>query len=122
PFGLLDLTHKDVYKLWVERLRQQGEEGLAAIVCNAQLDIPDDVTARSGDDGAALRTLYPMLARAAVFEALAGHKTPQEGVVASTDLFPAAQRYAWQEGIRTGNDWADMARSLRTSLALGNCG
>ncbi len=122
PFGLLDLTHKDVYKLWSERQRQVFDEGLGAPVCNAQFDIPDGITARGGESGAILRTVYPLLARRALFDAVAGHKTPQEGVVISSDVFPAAQRFAWQRGPRTGNDWAAFEHSLRTALSLGDNG
>ncbi|MDS1142574.1 glycoside hydrolase family 31 protein [Pusillimonas sp. SM2304] len=121
-FGLLDLTHKDVYKLWSERQRQVFDEGLGAPVCDAQFDIPDGITARGGETGAVLRTVYPLLARRALFDAVAGHKTPQEGVIISSDLFPSAQRFAWQRGPRTGNDWAALEHSLRTALSLGDSG
>nr|WP_257216565.1 glycoside hydrolase family 31 protein [Allopusillimonas soli] len=121
-FALLDLTHKDVYKLWVERQRQCFDEGLLAPVCNAQYDIPDGLTARGGESGAVLRTIYPLLARAALFDAVAGHKTPQEGVVCSSDLFPSVQRFAWQTGPRTGNGWQALEHTLRTSLSLGDSG
>ncbi len=122
PFGLLDLTNRDVYRLWVERQRQAVDEGLGAIVCNVQTDIPDDVTARGGECAAVLRTVYPFLARRALFDAVAGHRTPQEGVVVSTDLFPAVQRSAWQVGPQVENDWAGMERSLRAALSLGDSG
>lgn len=122
PFGLLDLTYKDVYKLWAERQRQVFDEGLGAPVCDAQFDIPDDITARGGESGAQLRTIYPLLARQALFDAVAGHKTPQEGVIFSTDLFPGVQRYAWQAAPRVSNDWNGLAHTLRTALALGNSG
>ncbi|NYT86277.1 glycoside hydrolase family 31 protein [Pollutimonas harenae] len=122
PFGLLDLTHKDVYKLWSERQRQVFDDGLGAPVCDAQFNIPDGITARGGESGAVLRTIYPLLARQALFDAVAGHKTPQEGVVISADLFPSAQRFAWQRGPRTGNDWAAFEHSLRTALSLGDSG
>ncbi|MGB6106136.1 MAG: glycoside hydrolase family 31 protein [Pusillimonas sp.] len=122
PFGLLDLTNKDVYKLWSERQRQVFDEGLGAPVCDAQFNIPDGITARGGESGAVLRTLYPLLVRRALFDAVAGHKTPQEGVIISTDLFPSAQRFAWQRGPCTGNDWAALERSLRTALSLGDSG
>lgn len=122
PFGLLDLTNKDVYKLWSERHRQLCDEGLGAPVCDAQFNIPDGITARGGESGAVLRTIYPMLARQALFDAVAGHKTPQEGVVCSTDLFPSAQRFAWQNGPRTGNDWDALQHTLRTALSLGDSG
>lgn len=122
PYGLLDLTNKDVYKLWVERQRQAVEEGLASPVCSVQVDIPDDVTARGGECGAVLRTLYPMLARRALFDAVAGHRTPQEGVVVSRDLYPAVQRSAWQAGPRCENSWAGMEESLRAALSLGDSG
>lgn len=121
-FGLLDLTNKDVYKLWAERQRQCVDEGLTAVSCDAQFDIPDTITARSGESGAVLRTVYPMLARRALFDAVAGHKTPQEGVICSRDLFPSAQRFAWQTGPRTGNDWSAMEHTLRTALSLGDSG
>lgn len=122
PFALLDLTHKDVYKLWSERQRQLFDEGLGAPACDAQFDIPDGITARGGETGAKLRTVYPFLARQALFDAVAGHKTPQEGVVCSSDLFPSAQRFAWQVGPRSGNNWEALERSLRTALSLGDSG
>jgi len=122
PFGLLDLTNRDVYRLWVERQRQLVDEGVGSLVCNAQLDIPDDVTARGGESGALLRTVYPILARRALFDAVAGHRTPQEGVVVSSDLFPGVQRYAWQSGPRVENTWEGMEISLRTALSLGDSG
>ena len=122
PYGLLDLTNKDVYKLWVERQRQAVDEGLSAPVCSVQMDIPDDVTARGGECGPVLRTIYPLLARRALFDAVAGHLTPQEGVVVSTDLFPAVQRTAWQAGPRCENNWAGIEHSLRTALTLGDSG
>lgn len=122
PFGLLDLTYKDVYKLWSERQRQVFDEGLGAPVCDAQFDIPDDITARGGESGAKLRVVYPLLARQALFDAVAGHKTPQEGVIFSTDLFPGVQRYAWQAAPRVSNDWNGLTQTLRNALALGNSG
>lgn len=121
-FGLLDLTHKDVYKAWSERQRQLVDEGLGAPDCDAQLDIPDGITARGGESGATLRTLYPLLARRALFDAVAGHKTPQEGVVCSTDLFPALQRFPWQMGPRVPNTWAGLEHTLRCALSLGASG
>src|SRR5690606_28567285 len=84
----------------------------SAPVCNVQTDIPDDVTARGGECRAVLRTVYPLLARRALFDAVAGHRTPQEGVIVSTDLFPAVQRSAWQAGPRCENSWAGMETSL----------
>jgi len=122
PYGLLDLTNKDVYKLWVERQRQAVDEGLGAPVCTVNAPIPDDVTARSGESGAVLRTVYPLLARRALFDAVAGHRTPQEGVIVSADLYPAVQRSAWQAGPRVENTWAGMEQSLRTALTLGDSG
>ena len=122
PFGLLDLTHKDVYRLWCDRLRQLCDEGLGAPVCSASFDIPDDITARGGESGATLRTLYPLLVRRALFDAFAGHKTPQEGVLLGSDLFPSAQRFAWQSGPSTGNTWQAFEHSLRTALSLGDAG
>src|SRR5690606_28650075 len=62
PYGLLDLTYRDVYNLWIERHRQLIEDGLDAPVCDAQIAIPDDVSARNGDSGAILRSQYPLLA------------------------------------------------------------
>jgi len=122
PFGLLDLTHKDVYKLWSERHRQLFDEGLGAPVCDAQFDIPDGITARNGDSGPNLRITYPLLARRALFDAVAGHKTPQEGVICSTDLFPAVQRYPWQTGPQVTNDWSGFEHTLRTALSLSASG
>src|SRR5690606_12115038 len=115
PFGLLDLTHKDAYRLWSERQRQAVDEGLGAPVCSAQFDIPDNITARGGESGSMLRTIYPLLARKALFDAVAGHRTPQEGVTLSRDLFPSAQRFAWQQGPEVTNDWAGAELSLRAA-------
>src|SRR5690554_1667276 len=121
-YGLLDLTNKDVYKLWVERQRQAVDEGLSSPVCSVQVDIPDDVTARGGECGPVLRTIYPLLTRRALFDAVAGHRTPQEGVVVSTDLFPAVQRSAWQASPRCDNTWEGMEKSLRSALSMGDSG
>lgn len=122
PFGLLDLTNKDVYKTWSERQRQVFDDGIGAPVCDAQFNIPDGITARGGESGAQLRVVYPLLARRALFDAVAGHKTPQEGVVFSNDLFPAVQRFAWQSGPAVSNDWAGFQHSLRTALSVGASG
>src|SRR5690606_28246598 len=108
PFGLLGLTHRDVYNVWMERHPQLHDEGVDATVCDVQIDIPDGITARGGEQGDVLRTIYPLLARRALFDAVAGHKTPPEGVVWSTDLFPAAQRLPWQAGPRVPNTWEGM--------------
>ncbi|NYT62429.1 glycoside hydrolase family 31 protein [Alcaligenaceae bacterium] len=121
-FGLLDLTNKDVYKLWSERQRQLFDEGLGAPVCDAPFHIPDGITARGGESGSLLRTVYPLLVRQALFDASAGHKTPQEGVVCSSDLFPAVQRFAWQTGPQVTNDWAGLEYTLRTALSLADSG
>ncbi|MEI2416895.1 glycoside hydrolase family 31 protein [Orrella sp. JC864] len=122
PYGLLDLTHRDVYALWVERNHHIFEDGVGAPACSVQIDLPDDIAARGGESGAALRTIYPLLARRALFDAVAGHKTPPEGVVYGTDLFPAAQRLPWQAGPRVPNTWEGLAQTLRTALALGASG
>ncbi|PRZ00752.1 alpha-glucosidase (family GH31 glycosyl hydrolase) [Jezberella montanilacus] len=122
PFALLDLTHKDVYNAWAERHRHLAEEGVGATACDVQFDIPDDVTARGGESGAALRALYPALARRALFEAAAGHKVPPEGVVFSNDLFPASQRLLWQQAPRVANDWSGLQHTLRTALSVGASG
>jgi len=122
PYGLLDLTHRDAYNLWVERHRLQVEDGLDAPACSVQIDIPDDVNARNGEGGAALRTQYPLLARRALYDAVAGHKVPPEGVIPSTDLFPAAQRLPWQTGPEVPNSWEGLEHSLRTALSIGASG
>lgn len=122
PFGLLDLTHKDAAKLWSERLQQLVEEGFGAVLADAQFDFPDDVDARGGESGALLRTLYPHLAREALFNATAAWRTPQEGVMPSRDLFPSVQRYAWQRGPAVTNTWAGFANTLKSALSVGNSG
>ena len=121
-YALLDLTHKDAYKLWVERLRQTYDEGLGAMVCTVAQALPDTITARGGESGPMLRTVYPLLARQALFDAFAGHKTPQEGLVASRDLYPSAHRFAWQLGPDVTNDWDGLATTLQAALASGNSG
>lgn len=122
PFGLLDLTHKDAARLWTERYAQALEDNLQAPVCQAQFDFPDDVEARGGESGAILRTAYPHLARQALFDAVAGPRTPQEGVMLSRDLFPGVQRFAWQQGPQVDNTWGGFAQTLRAALAVGNSG
>ncbi|OZI46976.1 glycoside hydrolase family 31 protein [Bordetella genomosp. 5] len=122
PYGLLDLTYRDAYALWVERHRQLVDDGLDAPACDAQIAIPDGVSARNGESGPSLRTLYPLLARRALFDAVAGHKVPPEGVVPSTDLFPAAQRLPWQAGPKVSNDWDGLQHTLRTALSIGASG
>src|SRR5690606_40059082 len=67
-----------------------------------------------------LRTIYPLLVRQALFDAVAGHKTPQEGVIFSSDLFPGVQRYAWPSAPRVSNDWQGLAHTLRSAMAQGN--
>lgn len=119
PFGLLDLTHRDVATQWSERNHHLLDDGVAAPACSVPVDLPDDITARGGESGAALRTLYPLLARRALFDAVAGHKTPPEGVVYGADLFPAAQRLPWQAGPRVANSWEGLGQTLRTALSLG---
>jgi len=126
PYALLDLTHRDVYKLWVERHHQLAEEGVMALSCDAQVAIPDGVTARGDETGATLRTLYPLLARQGLFDALTGHKTPPEGVVATTSLHPGAQRLPWQiappAGEHISNTWSGLTASVRAALSVGASG
>src|SRR5690606_39947733 len=57
-----------------------------------------------------------------LFDAVAGHKVPPEGVVPSTDLFPAAQRLPWQVGPQVTNDWDGLQHTLRTALSTGASG
>ena len=121
-YGLLDLTYRDTYNLWTERHRQLMDDGLDAPSCDAQIQIPDGITARGGESGALLRTIYPLLARRALFDAVAGHKVPPEGVVPGTDLFPAGQRLPWQMGPKVTNDWDGLQHTLRTALSIGASG
>jgi len=121
-YGLLDLTYKDAYRIWVERQRQTYDEGLGAPVDFSQFDIPDNIVSRGGQTGEQLRTLYPMLMRRALFDAYAGHKTPQEGMLPGTSLFPSVQRYSWQLGPEVTNDWDGMRLSLTAALSTGNSG
>jgi alpha-glucosidase (family GH31 glycosyl hydrolase) len=99
-----------------------AEDGLGAVSCSVQFDIPDEVIARGGERGAVLRSLYPALVRRALFEAAAGHKVPPEGVVFSSDLFSGAQRLLWQHAPRVSNDWAGLQHTLRTALSVGASG
>jgi len=121
-YGLLDLTHKDVYRQWVERHRQLADDGVSAVWCDVGLDMPDDVTSRGGESGSVLRTIYPMLARQALYEACAGHKVPPEGLVLTSDLVPAGQRYPWQAPVKTEFTWDGMRQSIRGALSVGNSG
>ncbi|MFA5664216.1 glycoside hydrolase family 31 protein [Castellaniella sp.] len=122
PFGVLDLTHKDVARLWIERHQQAEQDGLRAPACEARFDFPDSVEARSRESGALLRTVYPQLARRTLFDAVPGTRTPQEGIILSRDLFPGVQRFAWQLGPQVENSWQGYADSLRAALATGNSG
>ena len=121
-FGLLDLTHRDVYQQWVERHRQLADDGLSAVACDVQLDIPDDVTARGGESGAVLRTLYPALVRQSLYEACAGHKVPPEGLVLTHDLVPGAQRYPWQAPASFDFSWNGLGETIRSALSVGSSG
>ncbi|MCD8504254.1 MAG: glycoside hydrolase family 31 protein [Burkholderiaceae bacterium] len=121
-FALLDLTHKDVYRQWVERHRQLADDGVAAVLCDVQIDFPDDVTCRGGESGATLRALYPMLTRQALYEACAGHKVPPEGLVLTNDLVPAGQRYPWQAPVKTELSWEGMRKNIRAALSVGASG
>lgn len=121
-FALLDLTHKDVYQTWTDRHRQLADDGVGAIACSVSLDIPDDVAARSGESGSTLRTLYPSLARKALYEACAGHKVPPEGVVLTHDLLVAGQRYPWQAPVVVEQSWNGLCESIRLALSVGASG
>ncbi len=121
-FGLLDLTHRDVWTFWRDKVRQMMDEGVDAVSCDVQLDIPDTVSARNGDAGARLRSVYPMLAKRCLFEAAAWNKTPPEGVVWSRDLFPTAQRLPMHASTPVPNTWEGLAESLRAALTTGASG
>ena len=100
--GLLDLTYRDIYNLWVERHRQLIEDGSTR---PRRADRHSRWRERAQRrDGAALRSMYPLLVRRALFDAVAGLKVPPEGVVPSSDLFPA-QRLPWQTGPQAENSW-----------------
>lgn len=119
PYALLDLTNKDVYGQWRDRHHQLFLDGLEAPYCNVPTQLDDGLVSRGDDSGAALRTLYPLLARRALFDAVAGHKIPPEGVAPGTDLFPASQRLPWQAAPEVPNSWAGLGLSLRAGLSLG---
>ncbi len=121
-FGLLDLTHRDVWTFWRDKQRQFQDEGVDAIACDVQIDIPDDVTARNGDTGARLRTVYPMLAKRCLFEAASWNKTPPEGLVWGHDLFPTGQRLPLQAPTAVPNTWEGLAESIRAALTVGMSG
>jgi len=121
-FGLLDLTHKDVWTFWRDKHRAILDEGVDAIACDVEIDIPDDVTARNGDTGARLRTVYPMLAKRCLFEAASWNKTPAEGVVWSHDVFPTGQRVPLQASTDVPNTWEGLAESIRAALTVGMSG
>ena len=57
-----------------------------------------------------------------MFDAVAGLKVPPEGVVPSSDLFPAAQRLPWQTGPQAENSWDGLRHTLRTALSIGASG
>jgi alpha-glucosidase (family GH31 glycosyl hydrolase) len=121
-FGLLDLTHRDVYQQWIERHRQLAEEGVSAVRCDVPFEIPDDVTARGGETGSRLQVLYPMLVRQSLYEACAGHKVPPEGVVLTGDLVPAAQRFPWQAPVSVAPTWEGMRQTIAAALSVGASG
>jgi alpha-glucosidase (family GH31 glycosyl hydrolase) len=121
-YGLLDLTHRDVWAFWRDKIRQMLDEGVDAVSCDAQIDIPDDVTARSGDTGARLRTVYPMLVKRCLFEASAWNKTPPEGLVWSHDVFATGQRLPLQASTSVPNTWEGLAQSIRAALTVGMSG
>src|SRR5690606_26523322 len=112
----------DVYNFWCERNRQLFDDGLDAVACNAQLDIPDEVVARNGAEGARLRQLYPILVARNLFEAASWDKVPAEGVVWHRDTFPAAQRIPFRAGPSVPNTWQGLQCSLRAALTSGASG
>lgn len=122
PYGLLDLTHRDVYNFWCERNRQLFDDGLDAVACDVQIEIPDTVEARNKASGARLRALYPLLAGRNLFDAAAWHKVPPEGVVWHRDTFPAAQRLPFMAGVNVPNSWDGLAASLCAALSMGESG
>jgi alpha-glucosidase (family GH31 glycosyl hydrolase) len=121
-FGLLDLTHKDVWTFWRDKLRQFQDDGVDAVACDAQIDMPEGVVARNGDTGSRLRTAYPLLVKRCLFEAASWNKTPAEGVVASHDLLPGAQRLPWQTATPVANTWDGLIESIRAALTVGSSG
>ena len=105
--------------MWSERHRHLAEDGVGATACDVQFDIPDTVVARGGETGAVLRSIYPALARRALFEAVAGHRVPPEGIVFSSDLFVGAQRLLWQSAPRVPNTWAGLQHTVGDGGVLG---
>lgn len=121
-FALLDLTHRDVYRLWVDRHRQLIEDGVGAFSCDAQFDFPVDVAPRGEESASILNVLYPILARQGLNDAISGHKVPHEAVVLSHDLHPGVQRYAWHSAHTVPDSWQGMTESLRLALSSGDNG
>lgn len=121
-FGLLDLTHRDIYQQWIERHRQLAEEGVSAVRCDVPFEIPADVVARGGETGSRLQALYPMLVRQSLYEACAGHKVPPEGVVLTNNLMPAAQRHPWQAPVTVESTWSGLRQTIAASLSVGASG
>ncbi len=121
-FGLLDLTHKDIYQQWVERHRQLAEDGISAVRCDVPFEMPADVTSRGGETGSRLQALYPMLVRQSLYEACAGHKVPPEGVVITSDLTSAAQRYPWQAPASVAPTWDGLRQTIAAALSVGASG
>ncbi len=79
--GVLDLTYKDAYQYWESR-HQQLLEGTDIAVSIAQtIHIPDNVSARQGEEKAFLRQLYSAWLEQSLFEGQAFHKTPSEAFV-----------------------------------------
>lgn len=121
-FGLLDLTHKDVFTFWRDKLRALQDEGVEAVSCDAQLDLPNGVSARNGDADGRLRSVYPMLVKRCLYEAAAWNKVPSEGVVWSRDLFPTGQRLPYQAPVSVPNTFEGLAASIRAALTVGMSG
>lgn len=118
PFGLLDLTYKDAFLFWQERHAQLIEEGASAIECKLPVELPDSVSARNGESGPLLRTLYPLLLKKALFEAVSRNKIPAEGVVLNDSLGLGSQRTPWKQLECPGNDWDAMSQVLRSALSV----
>ncbi len=116
-FGLLDLTYKDAFLFWQDRHAQLVEEGASALECHFPVDIPDTVSARNGEQGPLLRTLYPMLLKRALFEAVSRNKIPAEGVVLGAGFGMGAQRTPWQQSGCPDNSWDALTHTLRSALS-----
>lgn len=121
-YGLLDLTYKDAYNFWRDRHQQILEYGQSLKTSTAAFELPDEASGRYNEEGALLRTLYPTLMEASLYEAVSANTTPPEGVVVHDQINVASQRRPYLELPAFESSWQGLNQLYRTLISIQNSG